>query len=356
MKLRAIKISDYVAAALLLLTVVSRYSASVADAYALHVYPHVSAVLSWLSSFVAFGIQEIIIALIVAYAVYVIVKGIRLHYGWRQVVTALTRITVWTYLWFYMAWCINYSRSAIYQRTSERMTPYNETTFRQFVNTFIGKTNASYVAEVSCDKAQTVNEIKEYYSSVPTIYGLSTPHSWQQPKHSLCNPLYSSVSVLGFMAPLCGESYINSDLPDADFPFTYAHELSHLLGVSSEAEANWWAFHACVSSDKRAIRYSAYKSILPYVLNNAGMSLDKNEYEKILARVRSEVLEDLRNTHEHWQSLQSPLLRKLHSISYDLFLKGNNVRGGIENYSGVVALLVNMKSPNDSRIRKDSTQ
>lgn len=147
------------------------------------------------------------------------------------------------------------------------------------------------------------------------------------------------------MAPLCAESYINTDLPDVDYPFTYAHELSHLLGVSSEAEANWWAFHACASSSNAAVRYSAYKAILPYVLSNASISLSEQEYKAVLASVRHEVIEDVRNSHAHWQSLQSPVLRKLHSVSYDLFLKGNNITKGVENYSEVVALLINLKAP-----------
>lgn len=325
--------------------VVCRISTNVADMYAVYVYPHVSAVFSWLSSFVSFGVQEIIIALIVAYAVCVTVRGVKHHYGWKRITASLLRILVWTYIWFYTAWCINYSRSAIYQRSSERMNPYNEVKFKQFVRNFIDETNANYIIEPYCDKRQIISDIKECYSTVPSVYGLSVPHSWQEPKYSLCNTLYSSVSVLGFMAPLLSESYINTDIPDIDYPFTYAHELSHLLGVSSEAEANWWAFHACASSRNPAIRYSAYKGILPYILSNASMSLDEEEYNTILASVRHEVIEDVRNSHAHWQSLQSPMLRKLHSVSYDLFLKGNNVNKGIENYSEVVALLINLQTP-----------
>lgn len=344
-KVRKTKIFDCIALVLVLFNVVCRFSTSVADVYALYGYPHVSAVLSWFSSFVSFGVQEIIIALIAAYAVYIIINGVKHQHGWKHIVKSLLRILVWTYIWFYMAWCINYSRSAVYMRTSETMPPYNEALFKHFVNTFISESNACYIKVISCDKTQITKEIKEYYSSVPSIYGLCTPQSWQQPKRSLCNTLYSSVSVLGFMAPLCAESYINTDLPDVDYPFTYAHELSHLLGVSSEAEANWWAFHACASSSNAAVRYSAYKAILPYVLSNASMSLSEEEYKAVLASVRHEVIEDVRNSHAHWQSLQSPVLRKLHSVSYDLFLKGNNITKGVENYSEVVALLINLKAP-----------
>lgn len=330
---------------MVLLTLVCRFSTTVADMYALHVYPVVSAVLSWLSSFTTYGIQEIILAMIVIYACIVALRGIRQRRGLKVTLIPIVRILTWTYISFYTAWCINYSRSAIYVRTSERMQPYNEAIFRQFLNDFINNANRSYTINQSYDKQQIINEIKQQYSIVPSVYGLATPHSWQQPKQSVFNSLYSSVSVLGFMAPLVSESYINSDLPDSDYPFTYAHELSHLLGVSNEAEANWWAFHICTSSQHPAVRYSAYKAILPYVLNNAAVSLSQEEYSSIVALVRKEVINDIRASHTHWQSLQSPMLRKLHTLTYDIFLKGNNVSKGIENYSQVVALLINLESP-----------
>ena len=169
MKLRQTKIYDIVAIILALFTVVCRLSTKVADMYAVYVYPRVSAVLSWLSSFVSFGVQEIIIALITAYAIYVTIKGIRYHYGWERIICSLMRVLVWTYIWFYLAWCINYSRSAIYQRTSDKITPYNEAVFKQFVSTFISESNSCYIKVVSCDKTQITKEIKEYYSSVPSI-------------------------------------------------------------------------------------------------------------------------------------------------------------------------------------------
>lgn len=345
MKLRQIRKIDILAILLVLFTVVCRFSSSVADAYALYVYPHVSAVLSWLSSVVPFGIQEIIIAMVIGYVIVIIYKGVKFHRGMKRTLIPLLRVFVWLYIWFYMAWCVNYSRSAIYLRTSEKMEPYNEVKFKRFAENFINETNDSYVSIRSCNKELVINEIKSFYTSVPAKYGLTKPNTWQQPKHSICNVLYSSVGVLGFMAPLLSESYLNADLPDVDYPFTYAHELSHLLGVSNEAEANWWAFNACASSADPAIRYSAYKGILPHLLNNASFSLKEEEYNELFSKVRPEIMEDVRNSHEHWKALQSPVLRKLHSVSYDLFLKGNNINKGIENYSEVIALLVNVNSP-----------
>ena len=83
-------------------------------------------------------------------------------------------------------------------------------------------------------------KIKPVYAEVPDKYGLTRPESFQHPKQSFCNALYSGVGVLGYMGPFFDESHVNHELLPVQLPFTYAHELAHLLGVSSEAEANFW--------------------------------------------------------------------------------------------------------------------
>ena len=75
-------------------------------------------------------------------------------------------------------------------------------------------------------------------------------------------------------------------------PFTYAHELSHLLGVSNEAEANYWAYRVCRSSKRPAVRYSAYFGLLPYVLVNASSVLTEEEFREWIKTIRPEVVKD----------------------------------------------------------------
>ena len=53
------------------------------------------------------------------------------------------------------------------------------------------------------------------------------------------------VGVTGSMGPFFCEFTLNGDLLPANYPATYAHELAHLLGITSEAEANFYAYQVC---------------------------------------------------------------------------------------------------------------
>ena len=58
-----------------------------------------------------------------------------------------------------------------------------------------------------------------------------------------CRPCFSMVGVTGSMGPFFCEFTLNGDLLPPQYPATYAHELAHFLGITSEAEANFYAYH-----------------------------------------------------------------------------------------------------------------
>ena len=57
-------------------------------------------------------------------------------------------------------------------------------------------------------------------------------------------PFISMFGVTGSMGPFFCEFTLNGDLLPINYPATYTHELAHLLGISSEAEANFYAYQA----------------------------------------------------------------------------------------------------------------
>jgi hypothetical protein len=123
-----------------------------------------------------------------------------------------------------------------------------------------------------------------------------------------------------------------------------AHEYSHLLGVSNEAEANWWAWNACMASEIPAIRYSACLSMFSYVLSNALNLLSKEECAKIFSAVRPEIIEESKAIRQYWLDKRNPKLDKLQRKLYDFFLKANHIPSGIQNYSEVVQMMMDLKT------------
>lgn len=340
---RTYKISTAIGLCLLSYIIACRCSVAVADAYALYVYPVISAMLSAISSLIPWSMQESVVVLLIVLAVLIVVRGCRKKQGiWRILLHELT-LVLWIFVWFYMSWCNNYSRSSILARTETPYSQYDEAQFKDFIAEFVDAVNASYTTETMTDKPLLEAETKQFFAHVPERYGLSRPQSWHHPKLMLFNRFYSAVGVQGFMAPLFAESCVNEDLLPDEYPFVYAHEYSHLLGVSNEAEAHWWAYHVGMASKHKSVRYSSYKSILPHVMVNAHRLLTDEEYRIWYEKIRPEVIEDLRRSSQHWQALRSVWLDDMQTSIYDLFLKSNRIESGRKNYSEVVQLIISVK-------------
>ncbi len=346
---KAYKISTAIGILLLLFIATCRICTPLADAYSLYLYPAISGSLSLISSVAPISFQDLAITAIIASAIIAMALCLRKRYNWKRCVRYELTILLWTYVWFYISWCNNYSRSSIFARTSTQMTEYNDSAFRSFIHTFAEEINDAWTADILADRQRLEAEVKAFYSAIPSTYGLSSPQSYQHPKVMTFSRFYSAVGVQGFMAPLFSESFINADVLPFDYPFVYAHEYSHLLGISSEAEANWWAYHACVSSQDAAIRYSGYKGIVSHVIRNARNFLPESDYNDWMSTLRPEVMSDLMHTQEHWAALHSPILNDLQDTIYDLFLKSNKVSSGKKNYSEVIQILISLPPPSEQQ-------
>ena len=152
------------------------------------------------------------------------------------------------------------------------------------------------------------------------------------------------------MNPFFAEAQLNGDLPEVQHPFTYAHEFSHLLGVSNEAEANYWAYRACTESSSTALQYCGYFGLFPYVLSNASYLLSKEDFQAWIQTVRPEVIEQYKEKNRYWQERYSPIIGSIQDFTYNLFLKGNKIASGKKNYAEVIGLLLSLQpKPQEKR-------
>ena len=329
-------ISILVPALLLGLVFLCRTSTGLADGYALHFYPVWSGAMSWLSARLPVSLEEWIV---VGAFILAVVFLIRLKKRWAALVSLLLWITVW----FYAGWGINYFRSSIYERTGRQPERFEPQRFRQFLDDFTQELNDSWQPFGELDRARFEQEVKQFYATLPASWGLAKPKPWQKPKRLLLNRLYSAVGVSGFVGPFASEIQINEEIPPRQYPLVYAHELSHLLGVSNEAEANYWGYRACMASSEAQIRYAALQSMLPYVMRNARAALPEEDYKAWQQTVRPEVREVLLQEQEFWQERFSPLLGRIQSWFYDLFLKSNRISSGMANYNEVVQMILTLE-------------
>ena len=319
--------------------IAARVNVSVGEWYATHLYPYISTSLSLLVSWIPFSMTEILVVGAVILMIYVLIRNIRHREKVWKIFIREVEIVVWIMVWLYFGWGMNYFRENIYTRGNFTRQAFDEVLFKQFMTDYADSLNNSYTPE-TVEMSVYENDIKERYSSVPDHYGLSKAKSWQHPKKLIFNRLYSAVGVGGYIGPFFGETHLNADLFPQQKPSSYAHELSHLLGVSNEDEANFWAYQICRTSDIPAVKYSGYYSLLPYVLSNASRVLNEDEYKEYVLSIRPEVRQQLTDQQNFWKSKYSRTLGKIQSVIYDSMLKVNKIPSGTKNYNQVVELII----------------
>ena len=141
--------------------------------------------------------------------------------------------------------------------------------------------------------------------------------------------------------------HVNRDVSPLEYPFIFAHEYSHVLGVSNEAEANFWAFEACRASQEQAVRYSAWYMLLTYTASNIRSLLGDEAYQAWADTLRPEVYVDLELSQIHWQSLRWDGLSRLQHRFYNFFLRSNRIADGTKNYGQVLRLVLSLSDLHD---------
>lgn len=339
-----IRIRHIILFILVVFVLAARLSGQIGEWYSAVLYPITSSALSWLVSWIPFSLEELVVVAAVILLIYLIVSGSVKHEGFRIIFFRSFELLLWVYVWFYVGWGCNYYRESIYLRFDVERQGYDEIVFKEFLSDYAENLNHAF--EVLPDDSLMIGQseletvVKSGFCAVPESSGLASPRNWQHPKRLLFNGLYSSVGVLGFVGPFFCETQLNADLLPAQLPFVYAHEYSHLLGVSSEDEANFWGYVICTGSDIPVVRYSGYYSILPYVLVNASRVLSKEDYRSFVSAVNPEIISQYNAQKDYWNEKYSKILGDIQSSVYNAFLKGNKVSSGTASYLEVIDMIV----------------
>ena len=325
-----------------------RFVTPVADFYAERLYPAISRVLSWLGSFTRFSLEEIVVLAFLVTFVDILVKAVKNKEKFFSWLGKTLVVVMWLYVWVYMGWANNYYRTGLYQRNGITHVAFDEETFSHFLDDYTDALNLAAAEAGDYDRDVLEADAKAYLSKAAVPYGYTKLRRWQHVKKPLINRLYSAVSVTGFAGPFFCEAQVNADVLKNEYPYTTAHELAHLAGVTSEAEASWWGFDYCRQSGNAAVRYSGYLAMLPYVFSNARNLLSQEDYDAWTATLSERVKADYLASREHWHSLRVGWIDRLQSWVFNLFLKSNGVSEGMKDYFGVVGMIITMDASREA--------
>ena len=306
--------------------------------YANSIYPVIGSLLANASSWIPFAIGDafIIISILwlIGYPIYALVHPKR---KFLKACGNVLEYLLWLLVWFYWAWGLNYGQPNYYERTNTKPVAIDQQAFSRFAHRYVEALNSNYTVVETKDE----EKVKENVMSAYKLQGLNRIQVVNpQVKTMLYTPVASMVGVTGSMAPFFCEFTINGDLLAHDYAASYAHEYAHLQGITSEGEANFYAYLATTQSMDKGIRFSGYYSILGHVFNNAKVLMNSDDYFALYESLRPEIKEMIESDRAYWQERYSDLIGEVQEYLYNLYLKYHRIPEGIKNYSEVIGLIM----------------
>ena len=158
------------------------------------------------------------------------------------------------------------------------------------------------------------------------------------PKYVISSNAWSYTQTTGIFIFLTGEANINSNNLAIALPFTCAHELAHRNGITSEDEANFFAFYTLYDSSDINLRYSAYAMTLIHTMNSL-YSKDADAYKELASTYSDKLRHDYDRYSEHWDRYEGEI-SEMSSKANDTYLKAQGQSDGIFSYGRVTDIML----------------
>jgi hypothetical protein len=305
--------------------------------YSSGVYPVIAKLFSSFSNLFPFSLWDVFWVIVILLIISgLILSGFRII-KWKWFGLRIAQLLAILYSFFYLAWGLNYFRPGIESRIGWEKPKPDETVFRSVLDSLIINTNRCFV-KISLSDYPMINElVEESYNNNSAQLGTGYPNGKRRTKTMLFSSFFAKTGVSGYFGPFFNEVHLNSRLLPMDYPFSLAHEKAHQFGIASEAEANLVAFVICTTSEDQRLQYSGYMFLLLYFLKDA---VHMKGYQDFVNKIDKQVILDLQFRRRYYEGLENKVLDKAQTAANNVYLKTNNVEGGVKNYNQVVALVI----------------
>ncbi|GAF02396.1 DUF3810 domain-containing protein [Saccharicrinis fermentans] len=307
------------------------------EVYSHGIYPSIAYVLSSVSAWVPFSLDDVFYVTLVLFLLIglcmVVFRKLKL---WKYLLFVF-QTGAMIYVLFYCLWGFNYYREPAHQRFQLSQSVANDSVFISVFKQVIDHTNKSYTSTAFFERETGNIALEKSYRQMAAYLHLPRRMPRWSAKYVTFSDFFAKATILGYFGPFFNEIHINRYLTAWDIPVVTAHERSHQLGVTSEAEASFYGWIICVNSDEPFVQYSGWLYALDYFLYQSKHLETRAE---LIKQIRPEVVEDIKSQHKHWRHWRNAEIDKAASKVNDAYLKSNNIKEGIDDYNGVVQLII----------------
>ena len=345
-----------------LLTLLARCIRPFADFYCAHIFPYISAPLTFLSGLVPFSAGEVLIVaalllIFIGIPLMIILLIFRKNSRRKTAAVSMT-IALWCLAYVSLTETLNCFMLYGCTRFSQRYFTAADHKPSQLVELYgmlIEEANDlalqvprdrddRFELTIDPDKA-AIDAMKAISGDYPQLSGY-----YPDPKPIQFSFFMSQSNLLGMYFPFTMEANYNDDMVRTNLPDTLCHELAHLKGFIQEDEANFIAYIATSRSSDPQVRYSGCLRALEYVRNQIVRSgVSESLTDSISEQVRRDWFRFMPDT--YWEDnkkkeiIPTETVEAVSDAATDTSLKLNGVEEGIERYTGVVALLLDYYFP-----------
>lgn len=307
---------------------------------------NIQAGISSVTAAVPFAVWEVLVLLMVLWAIYTLVRVFRekgkglLYWLSGIVLTVSTLVFVFTALWG-----LNHFSSGVCRSLDLPVREYSEEELRSATQYYAEQANALAQSvtrdESGCARLSDFSELAEragsgyaqlsqqypvFRDALPTVKKLA---SW---------PLFSRFGVTGIFICFTAEPCVNPDTYETWLPFTMCHELAHLQSVAAEDEANFCAYLACMENENPEFRYSGAYAAYTYC-HNALSKVDAQAAAEIFATLDPGIVADVHAANAHYARYEGKVQDAAQKVN-DVYLKVFDEESGVQSYGEAADLLI----------------
>jgi len=145
------------------------------------------------------------------------------------------------------------------------------------------------------------------------------------------------LSIAGIYNPFSGEANVDNALPSLPRIFTAAHEIAHGYGITSEAEANFVAYLACMHSGNPLANYAGAYVLWRQIAVEINTTFPPESREILAAQIPLPLRQDRKAILESYYKYKGYFPALTDAVN-DTYLKIQGVEKGTDDYDGFLQL------------------
>lgn len=315
--------------------------------YSTSFYPLISVFLRILFGWIPFSVGDIFYTIIFIVSIYFLIKKGKLL--WENPKVFFSDILYFLsiiFLLFHFLWGFNYYRLPLSEKL-QLDTHYTQGQLLEITGRCIIRANILHhqLAKKDTLWVEAPLQLQEIYHLAPEGYKTLSKEipvfnfSVNSLKSSLYSTFLTYMGYSGYLNPFTNEAQVNH-LPQGYSVFvTATHEMAHQLGYAAENEANFIGYLAALHNKNPYFKYGASLFALRYCLLEV-KKISPELHHHFTLKIRKGILKDFQRASDFWEQYQNPM-EIIFKKSYDVFLKANNQKQGIQSYNYVTGMLIN---------------